>query len=96
VDRNTLALDAIGVSTRAAASWPTSTPWLIFRNAQWSPRLIDRRRFDNWQTAGAQDMFERANQRARQILERHQAPALPAEAEAVIQEILEERAAARG
>jgi trimethylamine--corrinoid protein Co-methyltransferase len=95
VDRNTLALDAIGRAHPGSGFLADEHTLANFRTAQWSPRLIDRKRFDPWQAAGATDIFERANQRARQILERHQAHPLPAEAEAMIKEILEERAAAR-
>jgi trimethylamine--corrinoid protein Co-methyltransferase len=95
VDRNTLALDAIGRAHPGSGFLADEHTLANFRTAQWSPRLIDRKRFDSWQAAGATDIFDRANQRARQILERHQAHPLPAEAEAMIKEILEERAAAR-
>jgi trimethylamine:corrinoid methyltransferase-like protein len=40
-------------------------------------------------------MFVRANERAKKILDEHQVPPLPKEAEAVIDEILEKRAAER-
>jgi trimethylamine--corrinoid protein Co-methyltransferase len=94
VNRNTLALDAIG-RTRPGGGFLADEHTLAnFRTAQWSPRLIDRKRFDNWQAAGAQDLYARANQRAREIIARHQTPPLPAEAEGVIREILEERRAA--
>jgi trimethylamine:corrinoid methyltransferase-like protein len=41
-------------------------------------------------------MFTRANERARKILAEHEVPPLPDEAEALIEEILEKRAAERG
>ncbi|MFO7743675.1 MAG: trimethylamine methyltransferase family protein, partial [Anaerolineae bacterium] len=63
--------------------------------AQWHPDLIDRERYDDWVEKGSKDMFTRANERARRILEEHEVPPLPEEAEGLIREILEERAANR-
>ena len=66
-----------------------------WRWAQWHPDLIDRQRYEDWVDRGRRDMFTRANERARAILAEHRAPPLPTEAEALIREILEERATAR-
>lgn len=59
--------------------------------AQWPPRLFDRFQYDVWAEKGSQDLAQRANQRARQILAEHEVPSLPEEAEAVIAEVLKER-----
>jgi trimethylamine--corrinoid protein Co-methyltransferase len=67
-----------------------------WRWAQWHPSIIDRQRYDDWMNKGGQDMFTRANERARKILAEHQVPPLPEEAEALIEEILEKRAVERG
>ena len=61
--------------------------------AQWRPALIDRSRYDRWVKQGSQDMTARANERARQILEQHEVPPLPQEAEKAIAEVLKERSA---
>jgi trimethylamine--corrinoid protein Co-methyltransferase len=66
-----------------------------WRWAQWHPDLIDRQRYEDWVEKGSQDMFTRANERARKILAEHEVPPLPEEAEALIEEVLEERAAER-
>jgi trimethylamine:corrinoid methyltransferase-like protein len=63
-----------------------------FRTAQWIPEIIDRRQFDVWEASGSKDMRTRAGERAREILADHSVPALPDEAEAVIKDVLEERA----
>lgn len=60
--------------------------------AQWRPALIDRMRYDRWVEAGSQDMTARANARARQILDQHQVPPLPEDAERAIAEVLGKRA----
>lgn len=95
VSPRTLALDATarvrpGGGYLADAHTLHSWKW-----AQWRADITDRERYDEWVKKGSQDMFTRANERARQILEEHQVPPLPEEAEAVIQEVLDERAARR-
>ena len=60
--------------------------------AQWRPRIIDRKRYDNWVSKGRQDMTARANKRARDILAEHQVPPLPGAAEEAIADILKRRA----
>jgi trimethylamine--corrinoid protein Co-methyltransferase len=59
--------------------------------AQWRPGLIDRMRYDTWVKKGSKDMTTRANERAREILDEHEVPPLPDEAEQVISEILKRR-----
>jgi len=60
--------------------------------AQWRPALIDRSRYNQWVKRGSKDMTIRANERARQILEEHEVPPLPEEAEKAIAEVLRKRA----
>ena len=50
-------------------------------------------RYDNWVSKGKKDMATRANERARQILEQHEVPALPQAAEEVIADIIKRRGA---
>ena len=57
--------------------------------------MIDRQQYDVWEAAGAKDMGARANQRAKTLLAEHKVPNLTDEAEAVINDILEERKAER-
>lgn len=61
--------------------------------AQWQPRIIDRSRYDTWVAKGEKDTVARANERARKILETHQVPPLPSEAEKTIAEVLARRTA---
>jgi trimethylamine--corrinoid protein Co-methyltransferase len=61
--------------------------------AQWRPALIDRTRYDRWVAEGSKDMTARANERARKILTEHQTQPLSEDAEAVIAQVLEARAA---
>jgi trimethylamine--corrinoid protein Co-methyltransferase len=96
VSPGTLALDATA-RVRPGGGYLADDHTLdSWRWAQWHPDLIDRQRYEDWVEKGSQDMFTRANERARKILAEHEVPPLPAEAEALIEEILEERAAERG
>ncbi len=95
VDANTLALEATRRVRPGGGYIADKHTLKNFRTAQWAPRIIDRRYFDDWTDQGSQDMYTRANERAREILTQHQVAPLPAEAESVIEDVLEERAAAR-
>ena len=61
--------------------------------AQWRPEVIDRMRFDGWVKQGGKDMRQRANERARQILDQNLVPPLPLAAEEEIAEVLARRGA---
>jgi trimethylamine--corrinoid protein Co-methyltransferase len=91
VNKDTLALEAIARVSPGSGFLADDHTLENFRTSQWSPRLIDRKRYDNWQVAGAKDMFTRANERARKILSKHQTPPLPDAAETLITDILERR-----
>ena len=62
------------------------------------PRLLDRRVREDWTTAGASDLYERARAAASKILAEHVVPPLPAGVGAEVEAILrraEAEAAAR-
>lgn len=92
INETTLALDPIARAKPGAGFLADDHTLDNWRWAQWMPQVIDRRRYDAWLDAGSKDMFTRANERALQILKDHQVPALPEEAEAVIKQVLSERA----
>jgi trimethylamine--corrinoid protein Co-methyltransferase len=95
VDANTLALEATK-RVRPGGGYIADKHTLHnFRTAQWEPRIIDRRYFDDWTEDGSKDMQERANQAALEILAEHQVPPLPKAAEQVIDDILAERKESR-
>jgi trimethylamine--corrinoid protein Co-methyltransferase len=95
VDANTLALEATK-RVRPGGGYIADKHTLHnFRTAQWEPRIIDRRYFDDWTEDGSKDMQERANQAAQEILAEHQVPPLPKAAEQVIDDILAERKESR-
>ena len=59
-------------------------------NSQSQPRLIDRRRRPNWEELGKTDVYQRACEKAREILETHQPDPLPDSVLAEIRSIIEE------
>lgn len=95
VDDETLALDAIGRVKPGSGFLTDSHTLKKWRWAQWTPDLIDRKRYDTWVKDGAKDMFQRAKERASEILAEAEPAPLPDAAEAVIQEVLEGRAGDR-
>jgi trimethylamine:corrinoid methyltransferase-like protein len=52
------------------------------------PRIIDRRRRDDWQSRGGLDMYQRAVEEARRILATHKPPPLPESVQAEIRGII--------
>ena len=60
VSRETLALDAIARARPGSGFLADDHTFQNFREFQWSPRVIDRKRYDLWTKAGSKDMFERA------------------------------------
>jgi len=63
---------------------------------QSQPKLIDRRMREDWQAAGGTDIYQRALEEARYILENHQPDPLPDEVLGTIRSIVEEAEAELG
>ncbi len=63
---------------------------------QSQPKLIDRRMREDWQAAGATDIYQRALEEARYILENHKPDPLPDNVLAAIRSIVEEAEAELG
>ncbi len=91
INKETLALDAIGRAEPGSGFIADKHTYKNFRTAQWLPDIIDRNVHDSWQEKGSKDMFTRANERVRKILAEHTVAPLPQEAEDVFAEILAER-----
>lgn len=92
VNPETLALEAIARAEPGGGFLADDHTLKHFRTAQWQPRMIDRQQYDVWEAAGAKDMGARANQQARALLAEHKVAALSAEVEAIIADVLAERA----
>ncbi|MES0344805.1 MAG: trimethylamine methyltransferase family protein, partial [Anaerolineales bacterium] len=93
INPTTLALDVIARIKPGTGFLVDDHTLKNFRTSQWIPRIIDRSRYDSWKAAGAKDMYTRANERAREILAEHEVTPLSEDSEAVITEVLAERAA---
>mgnify|MGYP001813399098 FL=1 len=63
---------------------------------QSQPKLIDRRMREDWQAAGATDIYQRALEEARYILENYKPDPLPDDVPAAIRSIVEEAEAELG
>lgn len=63
---------------------------------QSQPKLIDRRMREDWQAAGATDIYQRALEEARYILENHKPDPLPDDVLAAIRSIVKEAEAELG
>jgi len=57
---------------------------------QSQPTLIDRRMREDWRRSGSTDLYQRALEEARHILETHQPEPLPEDVLATMREIVEE------
>jgi trimethylamine--corrinoid protein Co-methyltransferase len=91
INETTLALDAVNRIRPGGGFLADDHTLDNWRWAQWAPDLISRQRYETWSEAGSKDLFMRANERARKILNEHEVPPLSDEVEAVIAEILAER-----
>jgi trimethylamine--corrinoid protein Co-methyltransferase len=65
-----------------------------FRRVQWFPRLMDRFRFDKWESSGSLSLSQRLNAHVRRILDTHVPTPLPDDKRREIDRILQARAAA--
>jgi trimethylamine--corrinoid protein Co-methyltransferase len=63
---------------------------------QSQPKLIDRRTREDWQAGGRTDIYQRALEEARWILENHQPDPLPEDVLGTIRSIVEEAEAEMG
>lgn len=59
-----------------------------FKTNQSNTSLFDRRMREGWQELGGKDLLERATEKAKQILETHQADPLPPGTETLMEEII--------
>jgi len=55
-----------------------------FTQAQFLPNLLDRRRYDAWEQAGAEELYKRCNTEVNRIISEHQVEPKP---DAVIKDI---------
>ncbi len=91
ISAETLALDLMEQVGPDRQFMDTEHTFRHFRE-DWYPELIDRRTFENWEAAGAQNLQDRARQKVGQLLERHETPRLPAEIEQKIRAVIQKAA----
>jgi trimethylamine--corrinoid protein Co-methyltransferase len=91
VDENSLALEAIErakVERRFIDDDHTLKNW---RQAQYQPKRLDRRQYEEWEISGGLDFYDRLNSEAKEILSSYTADPKPPEVIEKIKEILEKR-----
>lgn len=94
INDKTLALDAIARAKPGSGFLADDHTLDNWKWAQWAPKVIDRKLHHSWVEAGSKDMFTRANDFVRKILEKHEMLPLQDEVETVIADVLAERAEA--
>jgi len=62
-----------------------------FKEEMWFPRLITRQRYEDWENTGMLTMGDRANKRAREILESHQVEPLAQDVAEGVKELIARR-----
>jgi len=93
VNPETLLLDVIARARPGSGFLADESTFEHFREHQWQPTLLDRKRYDIWQKAGGLDMYARANARAKQLLAQHQTPPLEERVERAIEQVFARRGA---
>jgi trimethylamine--corrinoid protein Co-methyltransferase len=58
-----------------------------FRKELWRPEVLTRQHYTNWEKDGAKDMFQRIQEKLKDIVENHQVPPLPDKTLAALQDI---------
>ncbi len=89
VNDETLAVDVIH-SVGPFKDFLGTKHTLKHMKSQSQPQLIDRRRRPNWEERGKTDIYQRACEKAREILETHQPDPLPNGVLTEIRSIIEE------
>jgi trimethylamine---corrinoid protein Co-methyltransferase len=59
-----------------------------FRNEFWFPKLLDRRRYEEWQADGSESLADRVRAKVLSLLETHQPEPIPPEAHAQLKAIV--------
>ena len=95
INEETLALDAIGKVRPGGGFLAEDHTLEHWREAQWSPTVMDRSRYDVWVEKGSKEAFARANEVAQKLVREHEVPPLADEVELLFEEILGERAQGR-
>lgn len=93
VNEETLALDLINEVGPDGSYLGKNHTYEHFRE-DWYPKLLDRRNYEGWVSAGSTTLRQRAREKVRRILEEHQPKPLPAEAVAALDAVVQRAEAA--
>jgi trimethylamine--corrinoid protein Co-methyltransferase len=89
VDQESLAADVIG-EVGPARDFLMHAHTFRHMRSQSKPELIDRRGMEEWKASGSRDIYTRATETARNILDSHEPEPLPASVAVEIQSIIKE------
>ena len=95
IDNESLAADVIG-EVGPARDFLMHEHTFRHMRAQSKPELIDRRGMEEWKASGSRDIYKRATEQARDILDTHQPKPLPDNVIREIQSIIAETEAELG
>ena len=95
IDDESLAVDVIG-EIGPAKDFLMHAHTFRHMRGQSTPELIDRKGMEEWKAAGSKDIYLRATEEARNILDSHQPEPLPDSVYKEIQSIIEETEAELG
>jgi trimethylamine--corrinoid protein Co-methyltransferase len=93
VTPETLALDAIAEAGPGGHFFGVQHTMSRYQTAFYQPFLSDRRNFESWQEAGAQDAQHRANRIWKSLLENYQQPPLNPAIDAALEDYVARRKA---
>ncbi|MHC4916744.1 MAG: trimethylamine methyltransferase family protein, partial [Planctomycetota bacterium] len=91
VSETTLALDVIHEIGPRGHFLESEHTLENFRKSIWEPRFFERNSYEAWKLAGSRDLMDKLNARVREILENHRVEDLPADAAAMVAEVLARR-----
>lgn len=89
VNDETLALDLIHKIGPGGHFLSEDHTMKHFKTETYYPNLIDRQRYESWTETGSKTLFERANERVKDIIENYQPDPLPKDVQQKIREIVE-------
>lgn len=89
VTDETLALDLIDKIGPGGHFLSEDHTMKYFKTETYYPSLIDRQRYESWQEAGSKTLFERANEKVRDIIENYEPDPLPKDVTQKIRAIVE-------
>jgi trimethylamine--corrinoid protein Co-methyltransferase len=90
VDETSLALEVMKAVGPGGTFLSQDHTFENFRRELWTPKLIERRNWDSWETDGSPDIFKVAEKKVLDMLAIDPAPLLPAEIEHKIDQIVSE------